>query len=310
MLTVELLKQNQTLAQLTDEQFAAIALMSKNDEASIINSKTSELLGKYDADVLVASGIQKKSDEKSYDYVKRIISDFKSKITGAETANKNLQDKVVELQKIVDEKGDTQLRSKLKDSENTIAQLRTQISENEKKYNDDKNKLEADIKNVHIDYAFDSALSSLNIKKDVTDSIKSIMFEAAKREVLAKYTPDFIENAGKKVLVFRDSAGVVVNNPANNMAPFTALELISNTSVKDIIDSGKQLPGGGTGPIPGQPQAGSVLLDMSSIKTQMEADNAIEQYLLQKGLTRDSDEFAAESIKLRADNKVSELPIR
>ena len=55
---------------------------------------------------------------------------------------------------------------------------------------------------------------------------------------------------------------------------------------------------------------GSTLLDLSHVKNQLDADNAIEYYLLSNGFTRDSAEFAEQSLQLRTENKVSELPIR
>ena len=53
-----------------------------------------------------------------------------------------------------------------------------------------------------------------------------------------------------------------------------------------------------------------VILDLSGAKTQVEADKVIENYLLGNGLTRDSAEFAQQSMTLRNDNNVSQLPIR
>ena len=81
------------------------------------------------------------------------------------------------------------------------------------------------------------------------------------------------------------------------------------TSIKDVIDFNKPQPGGGTGPI--QHHGGNVtILDLTGAKTQVDADKIIESYLLGNGLTRDSAEFATQSMQLRTENKVSELPIR
>ncbi|WP_459605140.1 hypothetical protein, partial [Enterobacter hormaechei] len=68
--------------------------------------------------------------------------------------------------------------------------------------------------------------------------------------------------------------------------------------MKDVIDTGRQQIGGGTGGQGGQGgQGGSgVTLDLSSVKSQVEADKAIETYLLHTGLTRDSQEFADKSL--------------
>ena len=81
------------------------------------------------------------------------------------------------------------------------------------------------------------------------------------------------------------------------------------TSIKDVIDTGRQQTGGGTGGNGGG-QGGRSLLDLTGVRTQVEADKAIETYLLSTGLTRDCAEFAQQSMQLRSDNKVSELPLR
>ena len=49
---------------------------------------------------------------------------------------------------------------------------------------------------------------------------------------------------------------------------------------------------------------------MSGIKTQIEADKAIENYLLSTGLTRDNAEFGNKALEIRNENNISELPIR
>ena len=81
------------------------------------------------------------------------------------------------------------------------------------------------------------------------------------------------------------------------------------TSLKDVIDTGQQQKGGGTVP-PGSQGNQGVTFDLSGIKTQLEADKAIEAYLLSTGLTRDSREFADQSLQLRNDNNVASLPLR
>ena len=139
------------------------------------------------------------------------------------------------------------------------------------------------------------------------------MLASAKAEVLAKGTPDFVDDGkGGKMLVFRGADGNVLNNPANNLNPYTVQELVMQTSIKDVVDTGKQQPGGGTKPIVTTTGGGgdATLLDLSNVKNQLDADKAIESYLLSNGLTRDSAEFAEQSLQLRTENKVSELPIR
>ena len=80
MLTVDTLKANQVLAGLSAEQLAAIADMSKNDEEVVIGKRIGELHGSYDNDILTVTAIKKNEGEKSYDYLKRVLNSYKSKV--------------------------------------------------------------------------------------------------------------------------------------------------------------------------------------------------------------------------------------
>ena len=83
MLTREILIANAALSGLTDEQIAAITTLSANDENSVIAKKTGEIYGGLDADILAASGIAKNGTEKTFDYAKRVLTEFKTKVEGA-----------------------------------------------------------------------------------------------------------------------------------------------------------------------------------------------------------------------------------
>ncbi len=78
-LTVDILKANATLSGLTDEQLAVITTLSANDENSVIAQKTGKIYGDLDADILAATGMAKNGTEKTYDYAKRVLSEFKTK---------------------------------------------------------------------------------------------------------------------------------------------------------------------------------------------------------------------------------------
>ena len=83
MLTREILIANAALSGLTDEQIAAITTLSANDENSVIAKKTGEIYGGLDADILAASGIAKNGTEKTFDYAKRVVAEFKTKAESA-----------------------------------------------------------------------------------------------------------------------------------------------------------------------------------------------------------------------------------
>lgn len=315
MLTIEMLSQNPALQGLTDAQRTAIAEMSRNDENTVIGTRIGALHGQYDADIFSVTGVAKNDGEKSYDYNKRVLKEYKAKAESVNSIKNELaaaKAQVTDLNaKLAANAGNETLAQQLKDAKAQVSQLQAQLQTKEAEFNGKKGEYEKTIKDIHIDYAFQAATAGLKFKAGITEPVQKVLLSSAKAEILAKGTPDFIEENGQKKLVFRDASGNILNNPKNNLNPYTVKELVLGTSLKDVIDLGVQQPGGGTGPtVPpgGSPGAGT--LDFSGIKNQLEADRAIEAHLLASGLTRDSQEFAEESLKLRTENNVADLPIR
>ena len=235
---------------------------------------------------------------KSYDYAKRVLGDYKVKASSVDTIKSELEtakNQVADLQaKLEKGAGDETLKQQLADARAQVTQLQGQLKTKETELKDFKAKSETEMKGVHVDYAFQAATAGLKFKAGITEPIQKTLLSAAKAEVLAKGTPDFVDDGkGGKTLVLRGKDGNILNNPANNLNPYTIQELVMETSLKDVIDNGKHGTGG-----------------VSGAKNQVEADKVIETYLLGQGLTRDSAEFAAKSLEIRDENKVSELPIR
>lgn len=315
MLTIEMLRQSSALTGLTDDQLNAIAEMSRNDENTVIGTKIGALHGQYDTDILSITGIKKKDGEKSYDYAKRVLGEYKVKAESAKTIQAQLtaaQAQVTDLQsKLEKGAGDETLKQQLKDAKAQVAQLQTQLQTKETEFNTKKAEFDKTIKDTHVDYAFQAATAGLKFKSGITEPIQKTLLNAAKAEVLAKGTPDFIDDGqGGKKLVIRGADGNILNNPKNNLNPYTIQELVMETSLKDVIDTGRQQAGGGTGNFGSGSSGTGGTLDLSGIKNQVEADKAIETYLLANGLTRDSQEFANQSMQLRTENNVASLPIR
>lgn len=314
MLTIEMLRQNSALSGLSDTQLTAIAEMSKNDENTVIGTKIGALHGQYDTDILGITGIKKKDGEKSYDYAKRVLGEYKTKAESVKTIQADLDNakaQVVELQaKLEKGAGDETLGQQLKDAKAQVSQLQAQLKTKETELTSKQSEFDATLKNTHVDYAFQAATAGLKFKAGITEPIQKTLLSAAKAEILAKGTPDFIDDGqGGKKLILRGTDGNILNNPKNNLNPYTVHELVMETSLKDVIDTGRQQTGGGTGGGTGSTGAGGTL-DLSGVKNQVEADKAIEAHLLANGLTRDSSEFASQSLQIRNENNVANLPIR
>lgn len=315
MLTIEMLRQSSALQGLTDAQFSAIAEMSQNDENTVIGTRIGALHGQYDADIFGITGIKKKDGEKSYDYAKRVLGDYKAKAESTKAIQAQLtaaQAQVTDLQaKLEKNAGNAELTQQLKDAKTQVSQLQSQLQAKETEFNNKKTEYETTIRNTHVDYAFRAATAGLKFKTGITEPVQKVLLSSAKAEVLAKGTPDFVDdgNGGKK-LVIRGSDGNILNNPKNNLNPYTLQELVLETSLKDVIDTGRKQTGGGTNSHGSGTGGTGGTLDLSGIKNQIEADKAIEAHLLANGLTRDSQAFAEQSMQLRNENNVANLPIR
>lgn len=315
MLTIEMLNQNPVLSGITDAQKQAIADMSRNDENTVIGTKIGALHGQYDTDIFGITGIKKNDGEKSYDYAKRVLNGYKSKLeasravkTELEAANAKVADLEAKLEKGI---GDEELKKQLNDAKAQVSQLQAKLKTEETNFKAKENEFNAQLKNVHVDYAFQAATSGLKFKAGITEPIQKTLLNAAKAEVLAKGTPDFIDDGtGNKKLVIRGADGSILNNPKNNLNPYTIEELVMETSLKDVIDTGRKQTGGGTSGFGSGSGGTGGTLDLTGIKTQLDADKAIETHLLATGLTRDSVEFGQKLTELRNENNVASLPIR
>lgn len=304
MLTKEIIQANESLKGLSDEQLVAIATLSENDENQVIGKKTGEIHGKYEADVLVLSGIPKNTNEKSYDYMKRVMGEFKGKAESVSGQIETLKTEIEGYKKQISEgKGSEAISKQLKDAEALIAQLKTTHESEKTEWTKKESEWNEKYNSQRIGYEFGNAKSALKFKKEYPNEIASLLVQKAQENILTTYKPDWIEKDGKTVLVFRDAAGNIANNPENKLEPFTAAELLK-LQLKDAIDTSKVQTGLGTKEVP----AGSTLVDITAAKTQVEADEMIEDYLLKSGMLRYDSKFSSEQLRIRKELGVSKLP--
>ena len=134
MLTVEILKQNTKLSGLSDEQLNAIATMSQNDENTVIGARIGELHGQYDTDVLGISGITKRSGEKSYDYVKRVLGDYKTKLEASKNLQSQLDAANAQIEELKSKGPDEAIKQELKDVKTRAEQLQNSLKAKETEF--------------------------------------------------------------------------------------------------------------------------------------------------------------------------------
>lgn len=313
MLKREILVANAALSGLTDEQITAITTLSQNDESSVIAKKTSEIYGALDADILAASGIAKNSTEKTYDFAKRVIGEFKTK---AESAN-GLQSQVDTLTKekarlekaIADGSADAETVKALKQAKADLANVTTQYTELNTKFKQMKTEHEKEMFGVKIDNALQTAAAGLTFKAGFPESVTKVILAQA-NEKIKGMNPEYIDDGnGGKILAFKDASGAIMRNPNNQLNPFTPGELLTKElETMGVLEPKRQQSGGGTEPPKRQPGGGSITVDASGAKTRTEAYDVIANSLMQQGLTIGSKAFDDAMKQAWQDNNISQLP--
>lgn len=309
-LTAVLLRANAALAGLSDEQIAAIEELSRNDENTVIGTRIGELHGQYDTDVLSVTGIAKRQGEKSYDYVKRILGDFKQKAAGADQLSQTiatLQTEIEGYKKTISEgKGSEEVAKQLRDAQKQLADTQALFEQKNKEWEDKYTLLNTQYQTSLIDAEFGKALTGMKFKSIYPESVQKTLIDSAKRTVLSTAKPDWLEENGERKLVFRDATGNIMTNPENKLNPFTPGELLRK-ELKEVLDLGRQQTGAGTKPTG---NGGGATFDLSGVTNQVAADEMISKHLMSKGFTRGSKEFADEAQKIRTENGVDKLPVQ
>lgn len=312
-LTAAILRANAGLAALSDEQLGIIEELSRNDENTVIGARIGELHGQYDNDVLSVTGIAKNQGEKSYDYVKRILGDYKQKAAGAEALNTQiteLKTQIESYKKTIEEgKGNEAVAQQLKDAQKQLADTQALFETKNKEWEEKYNSLNNQYQQSLIDAEFSKALQGMKFKSIYPESVQKTLIESAKRTVLSTAKPDWVEENGVRKLVFRDAAGNIMTNQENRLNPFTPGELLQR-ELKDVLDTGRQQRGTGTQGNQGGSGGAGGSLDLTGITNQVDADNAISKHLMGLGYTRGSKEFSDEALKIRQENGVDKLPIQ
>lgn len=314
MLKKEVLKANAALAGLTDEQIAAIEQLSTNDENAVIAQKVGEIHRQYDETILKATGIARVGDEKSYNYLERAGKELKAKAEAGTTLQTQIEDlnkEKARLEKAIQDGGnDAELKTQLQNVKAELDQTKGQFTELQTKLTTAEKEHNKKVFGLQVDFELNQATSGIKFKPELPESATKVLLSQALAKVKAN-KPDFIDDGqGGKRLVFRNEAGAVLNNPENQLNPFTASELLAKElKTMGVIDEGRKQQGAGTGGnAGGAGSGGSTTIDISGARNQIEANDAISKSLLAQGLTRGSAAYEEASTQAWKDNEVAKLP--
>lgn len=315
MITREILVANSALADLTEDQINAIITINNNDVAGEIGKKTSEIYQKFDQLTKDATGVERlmgSTPEKTYDYLPRAIQEMKKSLGDNESLKTQIQSLTAEKERLEGElaKGagaevQRQLDQTKAELANTKAQyntLQSQMAEREKTH-------QAEIFGIRVDNDLSIASQGMKFKTEIPASVQTILLQNAYTKIKGM-SPDYIDDGkGGKRLVFRGQDGAVLNNPENQLNPYTAGELLER-ELKDVLASKREVPGGGTKPMGGGSGSGGPTVDITGAKTQSEAQEILTKQFLSQGMTIGSDQFQEAMDKAWKDNNILSLPIR
>lgn len=298
MLTIDLLKKQETLAGLSDDQLSVIATMSKSDEETVLGKTIGELHGKYDEDILGTSGIPKNQGEKTYDYNKRVISKLKGDYSST-------NEELVKVKEALGKKSEGDPKE-LKDLMDRAKALEESLLSEQEARKNEKSEFESKLKLQLVDTEFEKVKGLLKFKGEYPENVRDILFEKAKEDIMKAHSIDFIEESGKRTLVFRDEHGVILTNKNKALKPFTIEDKLGEV-LKDVLDTGRKVEGGGSSNQKGKTGDS---IDISSARSQVDADVMICEYLAKNGYVRGSKDFADKQAEIRTQSEVEKLPLR
>lgn len=309
MLTKEILLANATLAGLSAEQLEAIATLSQNDEAAVIAKKTSDIYGGLDADILVASGVEKSGGEKTYDYAKRVIGTLKKSVDGAKgNADKiaALEAEKAKLQAELEKGGGEELQKQLNQSQTDLKSVMEKYNTLKENYDKAQSDFAAKLLNTRLDADLAGAAKGLKIKSGIPSAAAEILMKQAFAKLKAS-RPEYMENAdGTQSLIFKDADGAVMRNPNNTLNPYTAAELLRKELGEMGVLENRQGKGTGTSTDPNPAPAG--VIDISGAKNQREAYEIIDKALIAQGKVAGSRAYQDAMDAAWKENNIVTLP--
>lgn len=183
-----------------------------------IGPKIAEAHSFYDKDIKETLGLEKKDGEKTYDFLKGILVDLKSKADESE----GLKTKITELQK--GNKGDESLRKELDDYKEKHSKALSDWEE-------ERTGLNTQFKSQRILSKIDAAVGGMKFKKAIPEEAVKAYLSTIKDELVK-----MAEFDGDK-LIFKNDKGVMRHD--KTLIPMTEGEILSER-LSDFLDTEKK----------------------------------------------------------------------
>lgn len=237
-----------------------------------LKDRVSEIHQQYDNDLYEITGKRKAPNQKTYNFLKEIISDLQESAKNAP-----------ELQKTIDE-----LKESIKNGAGSeqikkdLESIQKQFADSKKEWDEEKSKLITSQQRMQLDNELDKAMVGLKFKDSIPENVRAVMVRTVK---------DNLINSAKIVdgqLIFIDKEGATLRNQENALNPFTAEEMLKD-QLKDILGEERKITGTGVKPeIKGEGDKKDIVV---GIPDNVRTKQMLSEHLLALGLTRDSDEY-------------------
>lgn len=315
MITVEMLQQQSALNGLTDEQRNAIVTLSKNDEEAVISKRFGEVYRQMDETIARETGIQRNGDEKTYVYLERAARELATKVNSIAGLNTRISELTAErdrLKKAVEDgTGDEKLRKDLQQAQRDLESVTNQYNTLKADYDKQKADHAAELINFRLDNELATAKGGIKFKPDLPQTATDVLMQQAVGKIKSLKHEYVDDGNGGQRLVFIDANGAQMRNPEKQLEFFTVGDLLTKElKAMGVLDEGRKATGISTTPPKVSTQNGAIVLDMSGVRTQTEAQEVIAQTLMKQGLTNGSKAFQEAMTQAWKDNNVQSLPMQ
>ena len=254
-----------------------------------LKDRVSGIHQQYDTDLFELTGKRKTANQKTYNFLKEVISDYRDKAKGAP----ELQSKIDELKEsIKNGAGSEQIKKDLEG-------VQKQFKEAELEWDTEKKDLLSSRQTMQLSNELDKSLAGITFKKSIPENVRNIMISTV-RDNLVK-SAQLVDGT----LIFVDKDGVTLRNRENGLNPFTAEEMLRDR-LKDVIGEERVIEGTGIKPEFKEDKDGKkdiTILIPATVKTK----NDLSVHLLEQGLVQTSKEYRAAYAKYSPDLKFSKL---
>lgn len=324
MLTKEKIKEVAKLEGLTEDQISAIEKLSKNDEQTTIDENRSEWWQGIDNDIKEVFGLDKSPGIKTYQHLKKVLTDSEKKSASAKKLEEDIAAKDEQIKTLNDQVkkggGDEALKKQIQSLEEERDSLKNEVTSTKDMYKqaeeDYQKKLsERDHKSLLTDLGmqYAKALSnpdnSIKFLDTIPEATRKRELKHVEAAVLQRGKPEYVDDgSGNLTLVFKNEDGTVLKNKAKGLEPYTPQDLyLEELQKSGILAKGKKATGTGTGKVKGGDN-GSFSVDVTEATSQTQAIEIIQRGVLENGISKVSPEFNKEVQRIAQENDVFALP--